>query len=315
MTKILIPEKIDPICPKIFEDAGFEVHYHQNLSTEELNSMIGDYDGLVVRSNTKVTAEVLAKASKLKVVGRAGAGVDTIDVAAATAQKILVMNTPGQNANAVAELAFGFMLALMRHIVSGCVSTKGGKWEKKTLAGTELFGKTIGVVGFGAIGRRVGTLATSFGMTVLAHDPMLTSDQIKASGGTPSTVEEILAQSDVVTLHIPKTPETAKLLSRDNIAKMKQGSYLINCARGGLVDEIALADALKSGHLAGAALDVFDSEPPAADNPLLALNNFLTTPHLGASTAEAQVNVAVAVAKQMISFFQNGTTEGAVNKV
>lgn len=315
MPKILISEKIDPVCPKIFEEAGFEFDYRQELSPEELAGIIGNYEGLVVRSNTKVTAEILAKATKLKIIGRAGSGVDTIDVPAATEKKILVMNTPGQNSNGVAELVVGLMLSLIRHIVTGTAGLRAGRWEKKKLSGTEVLGKTIGIVGYGAIGRRLGTLAQGLGMTVLAYDPMLNADQIKEAGATPSTLDEILAKSDFVSLHLPKNKDTANIISRERLAQMKSGSYLINCARGGLVDEKALAEALQSGHLAGAAADVFETEPPAADNPLLALENFISTPHIGASTAESQVNVAVAVAKQMIAYFQKGDLYGAVNKV
>jgi len=313
MTKILIPEKIDPICPQIFKDAGFEVDYLPNLSAEELAAAVGGYEGLVVRSSTKVTAEIIAKAGRLKIIGRAGAGVDTIDVPAATAAKIIVMNTPGQNSNGVAELVFGLMLALVRHVVAGCVTLKEGRWEKSKLAGTELGGKTLGLIGLGYIGRRVSAIAGGFGMTVLAHDPMLNENQIRAAGAQPANIDQILAGSDFVSLHLPKTKDTANLIDAAALAKMKPGAFLINCARGGLVDESALAEALKGGRLAGAGFDVFAAEPPAADNPLLALNNFIGTPHLGASTAESQVNVAVAVAKQMIAYFQNGALEGAVN--
>ena len=313
--KILVSEKIDSVCPGLFQEAGFQVDYHPSLSPEELLDIIGEYEGLVVRSSTKVTAEVLARASRLKVVGRAGAGVDTIDVEAATKAKILVMNTPGQNANGVAELVFGLMLSLVRHIATGCASLKAGRWEKNKLAGTELSGKTIGLVGFGAIGRRVSAIAQGFGMSVLAYDPLLNDNQIRTGGAKPCGLDEVLSRSDFVSLHLPKTKETANLIDRAALDKMKPTAMLINCARGGLVDEAELAAALREGRLAGAALDVFAAEPPAVDNPLLSLGNFVATPHLGASTAESQVNVAAAVARQMIAFFRNGSLEGAVNKI
>ncbi|MDR2946986.1 MAG: hydroxyacid dehydrogenase [Candidatus Adiutrix sp.] len=314
--KILISEKIDAICPKLFQEAGFEVDYRQGLSPAELVEIIGDYDGLVVRSAVKVTAEALAKgAPRLKVVGRAGAGVDTIDVDAATKAGVLVMNTPGQNANGVAELVLGLMLSLVRHIAVGCAALKAGRWEKSRLAGTELRGKTIGLVGFGAVGRRAGALAQAFGMTVLAYDPFLNDEQITAGGAQPRRLDDILRESDFVSLHLPKTKETANLIDRAALDKMKPTAALINCARGGLVDEAELAAALREGRLAGAALDVFAEEPPAAGHPLLALDNFVGTPHLGASTAESQVNVAEAVARQMIDFFQNGGLVGAVNSI
>ncbi len=313
MPKILISEKIDPVCPKLFQEAGFTVDIRPGLNPEELAGIIGEYDGLVVRSSTKVTADLLKHATRLKVVGRAGAGVDTIDVPAATAAKVIVMNTPGQNANGVAELAFCLMLSLVRHVVTGCVALRAGRWEKNALSGTELGGKTLGLVGLGAIGRRMTALAQGFGMTVLAYDPLLKAEQIQAAGAKPATFEEILSASDFVSLHLPKTKETANLFDTKVIGKMKKGAILINCARGGLVDEAAVGEALKSGQLSGAAFDVFDAEPAPADHPLLSLPNFIATPHLGASTAESQVNVAVAVAKQMIGYFNNGTLEGAVN--
>ena len=314
--KILISEKIDPICPALFKEAGFEVDHRPALTPAELLEIIGNYDGLVVRSSTKVTAEVLAKgAPRLKVVGRAGAGVDTIDVEAATRAKILVMNTPGQNANGVAELVFGLMLSLVRHIAVGCSTLKAGRWEKNKLGGTELLGKTIGLVGFGAIGRRVCAMARGLGMNVLAYDPLLTYDQISACGAQPGTLDEVLRGGDFVSLHLPKTRETSNLINRAALDKMKPTAMLLNCARGGLVDEAELAAALKEGRLAGAAMDVFTQEPPTADNPLLALDNFVGTPHLGASTAESQVNVAAAVARQMIAYFRDGSLEGAVNSI
>ncbi len=315
MPKILISEKIDAACPDLFRQAGFEVDVKAGLTAEDLLAQIGEYDGLVVRSATRVTADLLARAVRLKVVGRAGAGVDTIDVEAATRAGILVMNTPGQNANGVAELVFGLMLALTRHIVTGCLGVKAGRWEKNKLSGTELLGKTIGVIGFGAIGRRVGIIAKAMGLTVLAYDPLLNDNQIRSAGAKPLGLNELLSQSDFVSLHLPKTPQTANMISRETLAIMKPGAILINCARGGLVNEADLAEALKAGLLAGAAMDVFEKEPPAPENPLLALDNFICTPHLGASTAESQVNVAVAVARQMIDYFHSGALEGAVNRL
>jgi len=315
MTKILIPEKIDPICPQLLIEAGFEVDHRPSLTPEELLAIVGDYEGMVVRSSTKVTADIIARAAKMKIIGRAGAGVDTIDVPAATAAKIIVMNTPGQNSNGVAELVFGLMLALVRHVVTGCVTLKEGRWEKNKLAGTELIGKTLGLIGLGYIGRRVSAIAQGFGMNVLACDPMLDESQIQATGAKPTCLDEILAGSDFISLHLPKTKDTANLINAAAIEKMKTGAILINCARGGLVDENALAEALKNGRLAGAGFDVFATEPPAADNPLLALDNFIATPHLGASTAESQVNVAVAIARQISAYFSNGALDGAVNTI
>ncbi|MDR2826772.1 MAG: hydroxyacid dehydrogenase [Candidatus Adiutrix intracellularis] len=305
MFKILICEKIDLSCSDIFKAAGFTVDHRPELSAGDLKEIIAVYDGLVVRSLTKVTAEIFFKADKLKVVGRAGAGLDNIDVDAARERGVTVLNTPGQNANAVAELVIGLLLALVRHIPIADKSIRAGRWEKSKLAGTELFGKTIGIIGFGAVGRRVAELTRAFGLNILAHDPLLTDLQISAGGARPATFGEILGDSNFVTLHLPKTLTTTGLINREVImTHMKPGAILINCARGGLVDETALAEALVSGRLAGAAMDVFATEPPALNHPLLALDNFVTTPHLGASTAEAQVNVAVNIAQQMVSFFK-----------
>lgn len=315
MPKILISEKIDPLCPQIFKEAGFAVDLRTDLNPEELAAIVGDYDGLVVRSATKVTAAILAKAGKLKVIGRAGAGVDTIDVEAATRAGVLVMNTPGQNANGVAELVFAHMLSLIRHVAVGTQSLREGRWEKKNLSGTELKGKTLGLLGFGAIGRRVAAIAEAFGMTIMAYDPFLNENQIRSGGARPAGLDDILKEADFVSLHLPRTAETANMIDAAALAKMKPGAFLINCARGGLVDEAALVEALKSGRLGGAGLDVFAAEPPAPDHPLFALDNFVGTPHIGASTAESQVNVAVAVARQMVAYFQSGAVEGAVNKV
>jgi D-3-phosphoglycerate dehydrogenase len=297
----------------LFQEAGFEVEQKSGASPEELAAIIGAYDGLVLRSATRVTAELLTHAKSLKIIGRAGAGVDTIDVPAATAAGIRVMNTPGQNANGVAELVFGLMFALARHIPRGVSSLKAGRWEKSKLGGTELLGKSIGIIGYGAIGRRVGAMAGAMDMNVMAYDPFLTDDQIKAGGAAPAALEKIYSSADFITLHLPKTKETANMVNAETLAQMKPTACLINCARGGLVDEAALAQALSNGKLAGAAMDVFAQEPPAPDNPLLPLDNFIGTPHLGASTAESQVNVARAVAQQMIAFFNSGDLTGVVN--
>lgn len=310
--RILISDKIEDVCPEIFKTAGFVVDYRPGLSVDELKGIIGNYDGLVVRSATKVTAEILEAATNLKIIGRAGAGVDTIDVPAATAKKVIVMNTPGQNSNAVAELALGMMFALSRFLVRGTVGLRAGKWEKKELNGFELKGRTLGLVGYGAIGQLLGKMATGLGLKVMAYDPNLKAQDIKAKGAEAVSLDDIFAKSDIVSLHIPKTKETANLVNKTLLDKMKPTAYLINCARGGLVDEAALYDALKNGRLAGAASDVFETEPPA-QNKLFELDNFICTPHIGAQTEEAQVNVAVAVAKQMIDYFKNGTLFGVVN--
>jgi len=305
MTSILISEKIDPICPGLFREAGFEVLVRPDLGPEELRAAVADCEGLVVRSAVRVTAELMASAGRLKVVGRAGAGLDTIDVTAARARGIAVFNTPGQNAGAVAELVLGLMLALARRLCPANLALKAGRWEKNRFSGFELGGKTLGLVGFGAVGRRVAALARGFEMEVLAYDPEVAAEAVAAGGARPSGWAELLASADYLSLHLPLTPETNGLISREVIfGSLKPGAVLINCARGGLVDEAALAEALAGGRLAGAGLDVFACEPPPADHPLLALDNVVVTPHLGASTAEAQINVARAIAVQMIEYLR-----------
>ncbi|MDR2725468.1 MAG: hydroxyacid dehydrogenase [Candidatus Adiutrix sp.] len=303
MTKILICEKIDPICPEMFRAAGFEVEVSPGLEPERLRAAVAGCEGLVVRSAVRVTAELMDAADRLKVVGRAGAGLDTIDVEAARARGITVLNTPGQNAGAVAELVLGLMLALTRRLVPAHVALAAGRWEKNRLSGFgfELGGKTLGLVGFGAVGRRVAALVRGFDMEILVHDPLVADGEVTAAGARPSGLTELLAAADFLSLHLPLTSGTRNLISREVIfSGLKPGAVLINCARGGLVDEAALAEALAEGRLAGAGLDVFEKEPPSADNPLLALENVVVTPHLGASTAESQVNVARSIAGQMI---------------
>jgi D-3-phosphoglycerate dehydrogenase len=307
MTKILICEKIDSICPEMFRQVGFEVEVRPGLEPDELRAAVAECEGMVVRSAVRVTAELLAAAGRLKVVGRAGAGVDTIDVAAARARGIAVLNTPGQNANAVAELALGHMLALARRLMPAHAALMAGRWEKNRFSsGVELGGKTLGLVGFGAVGRRLAALARGFDMEVLVYDPLVTPEAIAGSGARPAGWAELLAAADYLSLHLPLNDETRGLISREVIfSGLKPGAVLINCARGGLVDEAALAEALASGRLGGAGLDVFEKEPPDANHPLLSLENVVVTPHLGASTAEAQVNVARSIAAQMIEYLRN----------
>ncbi|MEW6261947.1 MAG: hydroxyacid dehydrogenase [Thermodesulfobacteriota bacterium] len=310
--KILISDKTHPACAGRFREAGFEVEEKPGLAPERQRAVIKDCHGLVVRSATKVTADLLAAAENLKVVGRAGAGVDNIDVAAATARGVVVMNTPGQNSNAAAELTVAMIFALARHLYRACESLKACRWEKKALEGREVMGKTLGVVGYGNIGRIVGELGRGIKMSVLAYDPYLSPEKIEELGAEPVSFDQILVRADFVTVHVPKTKDTTNLFNAETIGRMKDGAYLINCARGGLVEEEALYQALVSGKLAGAALDVFAVEPPG-EHKLLALDNFICTPHLGASTFEAQVNVAVAVADQMIRYLRDGVAVNAVN--
>ena len=313
--KVLVADPTDQAAVDILTQAGFEVDVNTGLAPQELKKIIGDYEGMIVRSATKVTPEIASAAKKLKAVARAGTGVDNIDIPACTASKIVVMNTPGQNSNAAAELTIGLMLALSRNIPQGTSSLKACQWEKKALKGREVGGKTLGVIGIGAIGAIVAQLAQGLRMKVVAFDPFATPEKAAQIGAEyVDDLDRLLGRSDYVTLHIPKTDQTALLINQERIAKMKDGAFLICAARGGIVDEEALCKALGSGKLAGAALDVFATEPPGACS-LMECPNFICTPHLGASTVEAQINVAVAAAEQIRDLLQKGEIRNALNKV
>ncbi len=310
--KVLISDSMSSLAVSRFEELGVDVVQSAKLSPDELLGVIDQYDGLAVRSATKVTPELLAKASRLKVVGRAGIGVDNIDVKSCTAAGILVMNTPFGNAITTAEHAISMMLALARHIPQASESTRAGKWEKSKFMGIELTGKTLGIIGSGNIGSIVAAKALGFGLKVQAYDPFLTNERAESLGVRKVELDELLGTSDVVSLHVPRTPDTANIINATALNKMKKGSMLINCARGGLVDENALFAALQTGHLRGAALDVFEEEP-ARENPLFDLPNVICTPHLGASTVEAQEKVAIQVAEQMADFLVDGAIKNALN--
>ena len=310
--KVLISDKLSPAAVQIFKDRGIEVDFKPGLAPADLRAIIGDYDGLAVRSATKVTRELMEAAPKLKVVGRAGIGVDNVDVTTATARGVVVMNTPFGNAITTAEHAIAMMFALARQLPDASASTKAGKWEKNRFMGVELFGKTLGLIGCGNIGSIVADRALGLKMKVIAFDPFLSEKRAVEIGVEKVELNDLIARADFITLHTPLTEQTRNVISRDAIARMKKGARLINCARGGLVDEAALYDALKSGHLAGAALDVFETEP-ATDSPLFGLDNVVCTPHLGAATAEAQENVALQVADQMADFLLTGAVSNAIN--
>ena len=282
------------------------------LKKEELLPIIGDYDALIVRSGTKVTEEIIAAAKNLKVIGRAGIGVDNIDVPAATRRGIVVMNTPGGNNVTTAELAISMMLASARHIPQANAALRAGRWERSKFVGSEVMGKTLGVIGLGNIGRVVADRAMGLQMKVVAYDPFVT-EQTKPLAVELVSLDELYARSDFITVHVPLLPETKNLIDAAALAKTKPGVRIVNCARGGIVDEQALADAIRSGHVAGAAIDVFAEEPPKADDPLIALPQVVATPHLGASTGEAQVNVAIAIAEQVVAFLTRGAITAAVN--
>lgn len=312
--KILVSDPIDDKGVEIFQDEGFEVEVNTGLDPDQLKEAIKGVHGLVIRSATKVTADLLEAADSLKVVGRAGTGLDNVDIPAATAAGVVVMNTPGQNSNAAAELAMAHIFALSRHLAKGNITLREGKWEKKNLRGREVKGKTLGIVGLGNIGRILAELGTGVKMQVIGFDPFLDDDEIAARGAKPVSFDELVATADYISIHVPKSQETTGLFNAEVLGKMKDSAYLINCARGGIVDEEALCDALEAGKLAGAALDVFEQEPLPAQARVLYAGDLSCTPHLGANTFEAQVNVAVAVAKQMSTFLKTGEAINAVNQ-
>ncbi len=310
--RVLISDKLSPAAVEIFRARGLEVDLRTGLKPAELREIIGAYDGLAIRSATKVTRELLEAAPRLKVVGRAGIGVDNVDVKTATARGVVVMNTPHGNSITTAEHAVALMFALARQIPEATASTKAGKWEKNRFLGVELSGKTLGLVGCGNIGSIVADRAQGLHMRVIAYDPYLSEARALQLGVEKVDLPELLTRADLISLHVPLTDATRNILSADAIARCKPGVRIINCARGGLVDEAALAEALRSGHVAGAALDVFETEP-ATDSPLFGLENVVCTPHLGAATAEAQENVALQVAEQMSDFLLTGAVTNAIN--
>jgi D-3-phosphoglycerate dehydrogenase len=314
--KVLVADELSPRGIETLRRAeGLSVDVRLGLKAPELKAILGDYQALAVRSATQVTADVLEAARGLKVIGRAGVGVDNIDVEAASKKNIIVMNTPGGNSMAVAELTMAMLLALPRQLVQAVASTKAGKWEKKRFAqGHELFQKTVGILGLGNIGSLVAQRCLAFGMTVLVYDPH-PSEAARKLGLSVQFVslEELVRRADFLTIHVPANEKTRNLVGASLFAQMKKGTYLVNCARGGIVDEAALAAALKDGTLAGAAMDVFSTEPVAAEHPLLALDNFLATPHLGASTEEGQLACANQLAEQLVEFLQRGVVRNAVN--
>jgi D-3-phosphoglycerate dehydrogenase len=312
--KILVTDPLAPQGLEVLQHApGFEVDEHVGLKPEEIKKIIGDYHAWVIRSGTKVTADVLEAARSLKVIGRAGIGVDNVDVEAASRKGIVVMNTPGGNNVTTAEHTISLMLALARHIPQAVASLKAGEWKRSKFVGIELCNKTLGIIGLGNVGRIVAERALGLRMKVLAHDPFVPSENAAKLGVEMVSLEEIYEKSDFITVHVPLTGETRGLINRDAIARMKKGVRIINCARGGIVDEKDLAEALRAGKVAGAALDVFVEEPPPPDHPLIKMDQVVTTPHLGASTDEAQLNVAIAVAEQIVDFLTRGIIRYAVN--
>ena len=312
--KVLISDDMHPAGIAVLEThPNIEVEVRPGLKQEELKKVIQDADALAIRSATKVTADLINAAPRLKVVGRAGTGLDNLDIAAASKRGIVVMNTPGGNTITTAEHAISLMVAMASNIPQAAQSMREGKWEKKKFQGMEIFNKTLGIIGMGRIGSVVAERALGLRMRVLSYDPFITKELASNLGVELVSLDELLARSDFITLHTPKTKETARLLNREAFKKMKPGVRIINCARGGLIDEEALLKALKEGKVAGAALDVFETEPPPENFPLREMPNVICTPHLGASTEEAQANVAVAICEQIVEFLIYGTIKNAVN--
>jgi D-3-phosphoglycerate dehydrogenase len=307
--KVLIADDMSKKAVEILSKAGFTVEVKTGMKPEELAAVIGEYNGIGIRSASKITAAILANPGKLKIIGRAGVGVDNIDVKAATEKGVLVINTPQGNAAAAAELAIGLMFSLARKIPQAAASMKQGIWEKKKYMGSEIAGKTLGVIGLGNIGRQAAERGVGLKMNVIGYDPF--PPKSLPAGVKQVSLDELVAQADYITLHVPATAETKGLFDAARIAKMKKGACLINCARGGIVDENAVLEALKSGQLGGAALDVFAKEPPEP-SPLFAEENLVAVPHLGASTKEAQEKVAIEMAEVFVGFLKDGIVKNAV---
>ncbi len=311
--KVLVSDKMGDVGLEIFKNQeGIELDEKTGLTPDELKEIIGQYDGLAIRSATKVTKEILDAATNLKVIARAGIGLDNVDIDEATKHGVAVMNTPGGNTVTTAEHAIAMMMALTRNIPRATISMKQGKWEKKLLQGREVCNKVFGVIGFGNIGSIAAGLAKGLKMKVIVYDPNISQEHIEKAGFDYVTLDQLYAQADYITIHVPKIDATIDLLDAEAFAKMKDGVMVINCARGGIINETALYDAIVSGKVAGAALDVFATEPPG-DHPLLALDQVIATPHLGASTLEAQTNVSVAAANQIIAYLLHDTVINAVN--
>jgi D-3-phosphoglycerate dehydrogenase len=312
--KVLVSDKLSPTAVQIFRDRGIDVDFQPDLGKdkEKLAEVIGQYDGLAIRSATKVTEKILANAANLKVIGRAGIGTDNIDKPAASKKGVIVMNTPFGNTITTAEHAIAMMFACARQLPEASASTHAGKWEKSKFMGVELTAKTLGVIGAGNIGSIVCDRARGLRMKVIAYDPFLSDEKAEQMQVEKVELDDLLARADFITLHVPLTDQTRNILSRENLAKTKKGVRVINCARGGLVDEEAVAEMIKSGHIAGAAFDVFSKEP-ATDNVLFGLPGVVCTPHLGAATSEAQENVAIQVAEQMSDYLLTGAVQNALN--
>ena len=311
--KVLVADGVSPKGVEILQQAGFETVVKDKLPAEELLEIIPDFDAMIVRSASKVTKEVIDRAQKLKIIGRAGVGTDNIDIPAATARGIIVINSPGGNTIAATEHTMGMMLAMARNIAIANETIKKGEWNRKKYTGVELRGKTLGIIGLGRIGSGVATRSLSFDMKVIGYDPFVNEERAQSLGIKVVSFDELIAQSDFITVHMPLTPKTKNMINKDNIYKTKKGVRFINCARGGIINELDLAEAVKSGHVAGAAVDVFENEPIDPHHPLIGLPGVTLTPHLGASTVEAQIGVSVDVAHGIVAALNGEPVSTAVN--
>ena len=313
MYRILITDAVDKKCKTILESAGFEVTFEAGMPPEKIKSIISGYNALVVRSETQVTGELISHMENMIVIGRAGTGVDNIDVDSATRKGIIVMNTPGGNTISTAEHTMALMLGMCRNISSANQSMKEGKWERKKFKGTELAGKTLGVIGLGKVGREVAVRAKGFGMNVIGYDPVLSLESAGRLGVDFVSLDKIFSDSEIITVHVPLNEETENLISTETLKKCRDGVKIINCARGGIVNEQAIIEALDNGKVSAAAFDVYETEPPDLNSKLFQLDKVLTTPHLGASTGEAQEKVAVQIGEQIVDLLKNNSVKGAVN--
>jgi D-3-phosphoglycerate dehydrogenase len=310
--KVLIADKVLPVCADVLRRAGIEADHRPGISGSDLLKAVADVEGIVVRSDTRITEEVMRSAPRLRVVGRAGAGVDNVDVAAATKRGIVVMNAPGENTISAAEHTMSLLLSLARQIPLADRSMRAGRWDRGKILGVELTGKTLGVLGLGKVGREVASRARAFGMEVIGYDPVLSEDVAARFGVTLLPIDAVYGRSDFLTLHLPLNDETRHLIGPNELRRCRKGVRILNVARGGIIDETALYEALLSGQVAGAALDVFENEPPAG-SPLLTLDTVIMTPHLGASTQEAQEKVAVRIAEQIAAYLKDNLVTNAVN--
>ncbi len=311
--RILIADAVSARCDDILSERSLVVDRAVGKSRDELLAMLPEYDGMIVRSAVKVDAEMIGVMGRMRAIGRAGVGVDNIDVAAATERGIVVMNTPDGNTISAAEHTLAMMFAMLRRVPAANASIRGEVWDRKTFVGTELWGKRVGVIGLGRIGREVSKRLSAFETTVVGYDPMLSDDAVRELGLEAGSVDHMLESCDIVTLHVPLLPETRSMIAADALSRMRRGAYIVNCARGGIVDEGALLGALESGHIAGAALDVFEKEPPDFPNALINHPAVVATPHIAASTREAQERVAVDIAVQLAEFFEGKGARGVVN--